>query len=301
MRGCVAPPAVRWRLSHRAGRHQPRHLDEPARGILPQHRHEPFPLGFPAEPSQCLQEGQIGFPRPIVVQALAVPNPDVLGGRHLGHKRVDQGGLADAGLPRDDPHLPRALACRGPPLRQLGQGRVAPHKVRRATERGRRHAARGLLHPRPARSHQGADRRDEPIPPAVHRLDKAWGMRLIAQHPAQRAHGDRDDRLTHHRLGPDGLEQCVFGHELARLRHQAAEDRKGFWGAVGSPRGHATAVRRADRAGMAQRRDTAAPASFPLPVSARHCIRGPHNTIFRLSLEILHNFFRTVAHAGRYA
>ena len=31
-------------------------------------------------------------------------------------------------------------------------------------------------------------------------------------------------------LGPDCLEQHVFGHELARLGHQAAEDRKGFWG-----------------------------------------------------------------------
>jgi hypothetical protein len=55
-------------------------------------------------------------------------------------------------------------------------------------------------------------------------------MRLIAQHPAQRANGDRDDCLTHHRLGPDRLEQGVFGHELARLRHQVAEDRKRFGG-----------------------------------------------------------------------
>ena len=118
-------------------RHQPQHLDEPARSVLPQHRHKPLPFGSPAETSQRLQNGQIGFPRPIVVQALAVPHPDVLGSRHLGHKRVDQGGLADAGLPRDDRHLPRTLAGHGPPLCELGQGCVAPHKVRRAPERGR--------------------------------------------------------------------------------------------------------------------------------------------------------------------
>ena len=132
-------------------RHQHRHLDEPARGVLPQRRNEPLPHWFPAETSQCLQEGQIGFTRPIVIQALAVPHPDIPSGRHLGHKRVDQDGLTDAGLPRDDRHLPRALTGYDPPLCQLGQGRVAPHKVRRAAERGRRHATRGLLLLRPAR------------------------------------------------------------------------------------------------------------------------------------------------------
>jgi hypothetical protein len=108
-----------------------------------------------------------------------MPDAEILKGRDLGDKGVD----ADAGLPRDDPHLPPASTRRGPPLRQLGQGRVAPHKVRRATKCGRRQAGRGLFRLRPTGSHQGADRRPEPIPPAVHRFDQPRGVRSIAQHP----------------------------------------------------------------------------------------------------------------------
>jgi hypothetical protein len=159
-----------------------------------------------------------------------VPHPDVLGGRHLSHKRVDQSGLADTGLPRDDPHLSRALARCGPPLRQLGQGRVSSHKVRWATERGRRQAAWGLLRLRSTRSHQGADRRNEPIAPAVHSLNKLGGAPLIAQHAAELPHGHRDHVLTHDGVGPDRGQQRVFGYELARPGHQAGEDGKGFRG-----------------------------------------------------------------------
>jgi hypothetical protein len=62
----------------------------------------------------------------------------------------------------------------------------------------------------------------------MHRLDEVGGARLIAQHPAELPHGDRDHVLTHDGVGPDGGQQRVFGHELARLGHQAGEDRKGF-------------------------------------------------------------------------
>jgi hypothetical protein len=62
----------------------------------------------------------------------------------------------------------------------------------------------------------------------MHRLDKAGGARLIAQHPAQLPHGDCDHVLTHDGVGPDGGQQRVFGHELTCLGHQTGEDRKGF-------------------------------------------------------------------------
>jgi len=64
----------------------------------------------------------------------------------------------------------------------------------------------------------------------VHCFDEAWGARLIAQHSAQRAYGDREDGLTHHCTGPDRREQRLFSHKLARLHHQVAKDGKVFGG-----------------------------------------------------------------------
>lgn len=109
----------------------------------------------------------------------------------------------------------------------------------------------------------------------MHRFDKAWGPRRITQHLAQRAHGHRDHRLTHRRLRPDRLEQRVFGHELARLRHQAAQDRKGFGGQwdrlVATPQPFVTPIkleRSKDETLRLLHRS-------PLPVSARSGLRGP--------------------------
>src|SRR5439155_13006302 len=78
------------------------------------------------------------------------------------------------------------------------------------------------------RRHRGTDRCDETIAPAIHCLDKPWRPGLIAQYLAELPDGDLEHRITHHRLGPDCLKQRVFGHKLARLLHQAAEDCKGF-------------------------------------------------------------------------
>jgi hypothetical protein len=49
-----------------------------------------------------------------------MPYHERLYGGYLGHKGVDQGGLADARLPRDDPHLPPALQRHAKPLVHLG-------------------------------------------------------------------------------------------------------------------------------------------------------------------------------------
>jgi len=72
------------------------------------------------------------------------------------------------------------------------------------------------------------NRRNEAITPTMHRLDKPGHSRLIAQHLAQMPDGDLEHGLTYHGLRPDRLKQRSFGHELASLGHQTAEDRKGF-------------------------------------------------------------------------
>src|SRR5262249_60087290 len=64
--------------------------------------------------------------------------------------------------------------------------------------------------------------------------EKGGGPGGPANPRAQLANAPGEDRLTARRAGPDRLEQGIFGHELARLRHQAAEHRKRFGGQRGS-------------------------------------------------------------------
>jgi hypothetical protein len=111
-------------------------VHEPAWGILPQHTDERRACGPPAQASQRLQYGEIGFPCPVLVHTLAVPDPDVLGGAHLGDKGLHQGRLADAGFPNDHAHLALPLLYPGPPLRELGQFGLTPDEERRAADRG---------------------------------------------------------------------------------------------------------------------------------------------------------------------
>jgi hypothetical protein len=133
--GCDAADGV-LKVLPVLGGEQGREVHEPAQRILPQHGEERGACGFPAEASQRLQHGEIGFPRPIEVQALAVADPDVLCGTHLGDKGLHQRCLADAGLPHDHSHLALPLPRRGPPLLEPVQFGVTPNDGRRAAHRG---------------------------------------------------------------------------------------------------------------------------------------------------------------------
>jgi hypothetical protein len=68
------------------------------------------------EASKRLEYGEIGFPRTILVDTLAMTDPQDFTRRHLCDKRIDQGCLANTGLPYDDPDLAGALPGRRPPL-----------------------------------------------------------------------------------------------------------------------------------------------------------------------------------------
>jgi hypothetical protein len=85
------------------GGEQGREVYKPARRILPQHGDEMGAIRSPAEASQGLQHGQIGLPRPIVVDALAVPDPDVLDGAHWAIKASTRAVLPMPGSPTTMP------------------------------------------------------------------------------------------------------------------------------------------------------------------------------------------------------
>ena len=99
--------------------------------------------------------------------------------------------------------------------------------------------------------------------------------------------------LTHDCVGPDRRQQGVFGHELARLRHQTAEDRKGFRG-------------QRDRLGAAPQPFVAEIEpkrpkdetlrwlhTFPFPCQPGDGYGAYTTRFLGLFSEIFHNFFRT--------
>jgi hypothetical protein len=53
-------------------------------------------------------------------------------------------------------------------------------------------------------------------------------MRLIPERLAQLPDDNRQDSLTHHGLGPNGLQQGLFRYQLPCLRQQTAQDGKSF-------------------------------------------------------------------------
>jgi hypothetical protein len=98
------------------------HLDEPG-GCLPaQERDERSPLRPAREPAEGLEQRQVGLARAMVLDTLSAPDPQVLRPHDLRKKGVEEGGLADPGLPRDKHHLAftPARALQGPvQLRQV--------------------------------------------------------------------------------------------------------------------------------------------------------------------------------------
>jgi hypothetical protein len=62
---------------------------------------------------QSLQEGQIRFARAVLLDALAMPEPQGGLAGELSHKGVHQGGFANAGSARDEPQVAYPLAGGG--------------------------------------------------------------------------------------------------------------------------------------------------------------------------------------------
>jgi hypothetical protein len=111
-----------------SGRQQRRHLHQPARGMLAEHGEKGFPVRSQAEPPQGFQQGQVGFPHPVRLEALAVTHPWPFVEAQTVHKRFDQRRFTDAGPARHEAHLPRALARQAPPLVEPGQLCLPTHE-----------------------------------------------------------------------------------------------------------------------------------------------------------------------------
>ena len=61
---------------------------------------------LPTKSSECLEQGQIGLTRAVVLDAATLPNPNVDGARRAGEEGFDNRGLPNPGLPGDEYNLP---------------------------------------------------------------------------------------------------------------------------------------------------------------------------------------------------
>jgi len=64
----------------------------------------------------------------------------------------------------------------------------------------------------------------------VHRGNALRDLRRIAQRLAQLANGDAHDGITDGHLGPERVQQHVFGDQAVRMDHEVVKDVKGFGG-----------------------------------------------------------------------
>ena len=121
------------------------HLHQPGRRLLLQQRHHLLPVGSPTQAPQGLQHRQIGLPCPVMFDALPAPDPERpirLQGRE---KRIDQRGLAESRLPRDEEQLAYSSQGGGQSAVQRVQFALTPGEQRRRSGGRGRGADRGTV------------------------------------------------------------------------------------------------------------------------------------------------------------
>jgi hypothetical protein len=117
-------------------REQRRHLHKPARDILPQERHEVVRLRSPTQTRQGFQDGEVGFPSAIVVNALAMADPDMLRRGQRRDKAGNQGSFANTGFTANKRYLSFLLEYLCEPLVYLRNFSLAPDKDPRQSDDG---------------------------------------------------------------------------------------------------------------------------------------------------------------------
>ena len=104
-------------------------LDEPGGGLCRQDLDDGVSIVSTAEPGERFQHRVIGFFASVALDTLTQRDSDIRRlGRGLTHERVHHGGLADAGLSRDEDDL--SLASRHLPetFAELGERALSAHE-----------------------------------------------------------------------------------------------------------------------------------------------------------------------------
>ena len=203
-------------------RGEPRQLEEPGRRDRADQVDE---RGIATrQVGERLQDRQVRLAGTVLLDAVPVRAVDLA---DLAHEAVDDGGLAHAGFAGQPDDLASARPCRGP----CG---LQPREHVGAADRGRRgRRDRPVQRCRRAEDFGGdggfrdlAQRADEPIAAARHRLDVARLLGVVLQRGAQIADRRLQHRLADELVAPHVVEQRALGDERVRCAGQGTKKGK---------------------------------------------------------------------------
>jgi hypothetical protein len=183
------------------------------------------------QPTDRVENGQIGLTRPVLFQTLPSSNPNVPIRRNGLGEGIDQGRLADAGFTGDKSDLPFSLHASSPAGFHLRQRSIAPDnslsdcRALRCTQNDVN--ALGFLI-RCLHRYSLCDLADETIASAMGGFDKPWGFRVVAENLSQLANSHLEDTFSDKSSRPNGVEKFIFCNELARTPKQVIQNREGF-------------------------------------------------------------------------
>ena len=158
-----------------------------------------------SEPFERLEDRQIGLALAVLLQALTATDACATRCFDAFREVVDESGLADSRLARDENDLSFASECLREPIVERARLSLAPDEMR--------NRVRGIAEiTRLARSRG----RDPTVADAADRLDVPWRVHPLAESRPHRpdAYLERDRR--HVRSLPDVGEELFLRHELAR-------------------------------------------------------------------------------------
>jgi hypothetical protein len=210
--------------------HQGRHLDEPVGRIAAEDRRELVTPRGTAQATERLEHREIGFARTVMLQAVSAADKKLGINGCLLDEGIGERSLADSCLTGEKHDLPLAsLRCREQLLESGELGRAPDHTTPLRRDQGlrlRRAVAApssclvtwmlGVLR----------DRGNEAIASAMHRLDDARGLRVLAQSRADFAQVHLQDAVAHADVGPEGVEQLFLGDQPPRVLGQVAKHGK---------------------------------------------------------------------------
>lgn len=180
-------------------------LEQPPRGPARQRLDDVGALGLVAEPAQQVEHRGAAFDAALELEGLAARAADVAVGAQALEEVVEQGGLAGAGLARDEDDLAVAALCPRERFVQSCLLGLAPDE-----DRARRAALAGL------------DR--EAVAAARHRLQQLLG--LAAERGADLTNADAQHGRADRRARPGGAQQLRVRDQSIRVLGEVEEDRR---------------------------------------------------------------------------
>ncbi|MGY3651335.1 hypothetical protein ACVWW2_006626 [Bradyrhizobium sp. LM4.3] len=191
------------------------HLREPGRRVLAYGSQQRCSIGSTAALVQRSDQRKKGLMSAEQLVAATVQHAQSLL-VHPVERHLQEGGFSDPGFAGDEDDLTLSGTSELQRLVQRLECASAAHPpVPASIDDLLRDGSRLLFGwPLDRRQFGGRDRRNEAIAAPRDRLDVVGGLPVVAEHRAQRVHGNGEARLADVQIGPDRVEQLFLGDEL---------------------------------------------------------------------------------------